>query len=263
MQKRKFNIRKRIGALVLTFALVFGCIGIIPGSNGTIKAEAATPKLSATSITLTMGGSSKEVKLQNLSSKYSVTWSSSNSNIAKIASAKRTSSSVSTVTVKPGSKTGTATLKAKYNGKTYSCTVKNQKPTPKLNTTSTSLYVNGGTCTLKLSNIMSGTKVSWSSSNSSIARIYSSSVKTGSTGLYSTARIEPGHSGTATITAAYDGKKYQCTVKVYNNPKLSSSSVSLAYGGSTQIDVKNVSSADYSARLKAAGSLLDVRISLP
>ncbi len=207
MFKKKSGIGKRIGALVLALALVFGCVGMIPGTDGTIKAEAATPVLSVSTSTLYIGGSSATFKLKNASSKKTIKWSTSNSSVAKIKTYHGT-----TATVAAGTKTGSATITAAYNGKTYKKTVKTYN-NPSLSCSSGKLSMNYGVSTsISVKNISSSTKITASSSNSNFSvsvsgnKVKVKGKKTGATGTI-TVKVPGCKGGTKTLTQ----KVYVCT----------------------------------------------------
>ncbi|MDO5424756.1 MAG: FlgD immunoglobulin-like domain containing protein [Eubacteriales bacterium] len=85
----------------------FLCLLLLPSGS----VEAASPKLSSRSITLTVG-EKRTLKVQN--TKANVSWSTSSKAIA----------TVSTKGVVKGVKAGKATIKAKVSGKTLTCSVK-------------------------------------------------------------------------------------------------------------------------------------------
>lgn len=80
-------------------------------------------------------------------------------------------------------------------------TVTASAATVKINKTKATVYV-GSSITLKISN--TSNKVSWSSSNKSIATVKSTGTKT--------AKVTAKAPGKATITAKVNGKKYKCVV---------------------------------------------------
>ena len=94
---------KRVSFLVIILVLSL----VLPS----FAVQAATPKLNKTKCTLEVGKKQK-LKLKNVSG--TVTWSSSNSKVAKV-------SKKGVVTAK---KPGTAVITAKYNKKSYTCKVK-------------------------------------------------------------------------------------------------------------------------------------------
>lgn len=127
-----------------------------------------------------------------------ITWSSSNTSVATVDSSGK-------VTAK-GTGSATITGKFTYNGNTYSatCSVTVQgKPGITLNKSSLSLYI-GDTNTLVPAVTPSGSTVTWSSSNTSVATVNSSG------------KVSAISNGTATITASirYNGVTYYVDCKV-------------------------------------------------
>ncbi len=194
------------------------------------KLTAPSIRLSKTEVTLTKGETitlKAFVSSDNAADK-TVTWTSSNKNVATVSNGKITAKGA-----------GTATITAKTsNGKKATCkvTVKNPKtvnPTSvKLSKTSVTLN-KGKTTTLKATvNPSNATnkKVTWKTSNSKVATV-------------SNGKITAKAAGTATITAqTANGKKATCKVTVKNpktvNPtsvKLSKTSVTLYKGKNTTI----------------------------
>lgn len=127
-----------------------------------------------------------------------VSWSSSNTGVAKVSSGKVTAISNGTATI---------TASFQFNGVTYSdtCSVTVSKPSITFDVTNKSLWI-GDEFVIYETVKPSGQKVSWTSSNTSVATVTSNGTVT-ATG-----------SGSATITGAftYGGNKYSatCTVKV-------------------------------------------------
>ena len=100
------NIRKRVIAMTICMALLFGVIG---SSDATVSA-ASKVKLNKTSVTLVAGASTK---LKVTGTKKKVKWSTSKASVAKVSS----SGKVKAV------KVGKATITAKVKGKKYRCKV--------------------------------------------------------------------------------------------------------------------------------------------
>lgn len=122
-----------------------------------------------------------------------VTWKSSNPSIASVSSSGK-------VTAK---KPGKVKIKATANKKTATCTITVTKPAIKLNKTSLTLK-KGSTAALKATVNGTSKKVTWSSSNKSIATVSGSGRVTGK------------KAGTVTITAKANGVSAKCKVKVTN-----------------------------------------------
>ncbi|MBB2182410.1 Ig-like domain-containing protein [Lachnospiraceae bacterium MD1] len=142
-------------------------------------------KISSTSATLYIGDS-KTLKITGTTKK--VTWSSSKKSVATVSSSGK-------VTAKAA---GTATITAKVAGKVRTCKITVKTPI-KISASSASLYV-GDSKTVKITGTSS--KVTWSSSKTSVATVNSSG------------KITAKSPGTATITASVDGKKLTCKVTV-------------------------------------------------
>lgn len=159
----------------------------------TVTVTNGKPKLSTTSKTLKVNNT---VTLKVSNNVGSVSWSSSNSKVAKV------NSSGKVTAVGEGS----ATITASVDGEKLNCKITVEKDkvttsttsTPKLNITNQTLKINHY-ITLKVT----GNKgnVTWSTSNKNVATVISGKV---------TAVGE----GTATITASVDGKKLTCKVTV-------------------------------------------------
>lgn len=149
--------------------------------------------ISKKSITLYVGETYQLNALEN-GSVTAASWSSKKNSIASV-------NQTGKVTAK---KAGSTTITAKANGKTLKCkvTVKNKKQAASisLNPTTASVYVGNS---IKLTAAVTGKskKVTWSSSDKSIA-----TVKNG--------KVTGKSYGTVTITAKANGKKATCTVNV-------------------------------------------------
>lgn len=150
------------------------------------------------------------------SSGGTVQWSSSNGKVAKV-------SSSGVVTAVGG---GSATITAKVGTYSESCSVTVIQPAVSLSKSSVSMYI-GDSTTLSVSVTPSGTAVSWSSDNSSVASVSGS-------------KVTAAGAGTTTIRVkmTYAGKSYEATCKVtVSQPgvTLSASSLSLLPGGSSTL----------------------------
>ena len=175
--------------------------------EATCKVTVSSPSISLNQSSITLApNASQTLKATTKPSGASVTWSSDNTGIAKVSGGKVTAVG-----------TGSTTIRAKitYGGKNYeaTCKVTVTNPSIKLDKSSVSLMP-GGSAKLTATVVPSGTSVSWSSSNTSVATVSGGTVK----GVAS---------GSATITAkmTYGGKEYKatCTVTV-EKPSISLSS---------------------------------------
>lgn len=168
--------------LFLSFIIVSITIFIVPitfkAFNTYASVQAASIKISTKSKTLYVGYG---CKLNITGTSRKVTWSSSNPKIASV-------SKTGYVTAK---NKGTTTITAKVNGKKYKCKI----------TVNKSAYVDPG-ATRSMKFIGTTKKVTYTSSNRKIASID----KNG--------KVTAKKSGTVTITAKVNGKKYKCTLKV-------------------------------------------------
>lgn len=145
---------------------------------------AAKAALNETSIVLIKG---QTFQLQLTGTSRKATWSSSDEAVATVTASGK---------VKAKTK-GSAVVRAKVGGKEYTCTVAVE--TPKLNKTSLSVE-EGKTFQLKLSG--TAQKVSWSSSDRTVARVSS------------TGKMRGVKAGECKITAKVGSKKYVCKVTV-------------------------------------------------
>lgn len=180
-----------------------GTILGVSGGTATITAsysgETATCSVTVTAASLTLNKTSLSLSIgddETLVATASggtgpVTWSSSNTAVAKV------NSSGNVV----GFGVGNTTVKASYSGIIRSCTVSiTSAATVTLNKTSTNVGV-GSNTTLEASTTGGSGSVTWSSNNTSVATV--------SNGVVS------GHSaGTAIITASYCGVQTSCSVLV-------------------------------------------------
>ena len=164
------------------------------------------PSLKVTGSTTLYRGKTTTLKATT-SYSTKVTWKSSNASIATISSSG----------VVTGKKAGTVYIYANAYGKSvkYKLTIK--EPALKLNKSSSSIY-KGKTTTLKATTSYR-TKVTWKSSNSSIATVSSTGVVTGK------------KAGTAYIYANAYGKSVKCKVTVKNPTITLNKSKATAYAG--------------------------------
>ena len=186
---------KSVGTATITVATYNGKTATC---KVTVKPDPTTIKLDKSSVDLAKGYTYALAKIYTPSDAYtSATWKSSNTAVATV-------SSKGVVTAKSD---GTATITVTtYNGKTATCkvTVKPDPTAVKLNKTSLTLET-GKTYTLIKSFTPSNAypKVTWKSSNTSVATVSATGVVTAKT------------AGTATITVTtYNGKTATCKVTV-------------------------------------------------
>lgn len=161
----------------------------------TVNVKAPAPKLSKSSMTLSIKGKTT-LSLSNAVSGKKTTWKSSKSSVVSV---KKNSTNKVTLTAK---KAGKATIYATHNGKKYKCTVTVKAPS--LNRSSLSL-VAGKSGTITVNNRVSGKTVKASTSNSRVATVGVSGSKISVKGI---------GAGTATIKVAHNGKTFSCKVTV-------------------------------------------------
>lgn len=163
-------------------------------------------------------GDSSTLSVLGAPSGANISWSSSKTGVATVSGGRVTAVA-----------TGSATITAQFtnNGRTYSaaCQVNVSSTGIKLSQYSITDFYVGDSVSLTASTSPGGQRVSWSSSNSSVATV-SSSGKVTAEGV-----------GSATITAsfAYGGQTYSesCSVRVYNvSISVSNSSITLMVGDS-------------------------------
>ena len=178
------KVTKKLWSWLLIGVLLIG-MSVAPQEQAFAKAKVAISRKTAT-VTV---GTKVKLKLNNASG--TITWSSSDENIA----------SVGTTGNVLGRKAGTAKIRAKHKGKTYTCTV-TVKSTKLLNT---SLYVvKEYKYPLSLKNKDKlAVKPKWSSDNKSVATVNSNG--------YVTTKKK---TGVANITAKVCGEEYTCKVSV-------------------------------------------------
>lgn len=171
--------------------------------------------LSRTSISSLYVGESETISASTSPQGQTVTWRSSNTNVATVSNGRITA-------VGEGSATITASFT--YGGQTYSetCSVTVREVSVRISNSSLSLQ-SGDTERLTATTTPSGQSVTWSSSNSSVATVSSNG------------QVTAVGSGTATITAriTVNGKSYTdtCSVTVTSvSVSLSKSSLSMTVG---------------------------------
>ena len=176
------------------------------GKSVTKTIKVVEPSLKVTGSTSLYRGKTTTLKATT-SYRTKVTWKSSKPSIATVSSSG----------VVTGKKAGTVYIYANAYGKSvkYKLTIK--EPALKLNKSSSSIY-KGKTTTLKATTSYR-TKVTWKSSNSSIATVSSTGVVTGK------------KAGTAYIYANAYGKSVKCKVTVKNPTITLNKSKATAYAG--------------------------------
>lgn len=210
--------KKSVLKLLLIFIILFATtIGISNKSYAAVKLSSKSIiRANGTTYTLKVKGTKKKAK-----------WYSSNKKVATV-------NKYGNVTAVGK---GTATITAKVRSKKYKCTVKVVKP--KINKTSKTI-VKGKTYDLKISGTSS--KVTWSSSNKSVAKVSSKG------------KVTAVKKGTATIKAKVNGKKLYCTINVVNKG-IAQSSISVYKGRTYQLTTYGISDIKWSTSNKTIASV--------
>ena len=175
--KSGFSACLRIISLLLALFMFAGLLDI--------KADAAAPKLSGSTMTVAVG-ETRSLTLKNATG--TVKWSSSDKDVATVKNGKVT-----------GKSTGTATISATYKSKTYKCkvTVKEYR----LYAKTTKMDV-GDKQTLKLKGKTDGKTIKWSTSDKSVLKVSSKG------------KVTAVGAGTATVYAKIGSKKYSKKITV-------------------------------------------------
>lgn len=181
---------KRISKIIALFTVLFmGCTFMIPAATGTLESHAAAKvKISKTKATVVKG---KTLQLKVTGTKKKAKWSSNKKSVATV-------NKNGKVTTK---KAGKATIVAKIDKKKYKCIVTVKNPTVKLSKAAVNLDV-GATITLKATTDGKSKRISWKSSDSSIASVMTTGV------------VSAKKAGIATITANANGVSARCKVTV-------------------------------------------------
>ena len=198
-------MRRKITVWLILISLVLGLFS----PAAAITADAASPKLGKTRLTLDVG-KKQTLKVKNASGK--VKWSSSNKKVASV-------SKKGTVTAK---KAGNAKITAKIGKKKLVCKV-TVKSKAGLNYKSAGLEVKE-TLSLKLNGVKGGVK--WSSSNKTVASVS----KKG--------KVTAKKSGKATIKAKAGKKAYSCKITVAPR-KLNKTEADLKAGETLTLSLSN------------------------
>lgn len=178
------RFKKIIALIMLSLSISLIVPEIIPAVTSPMTVEAATVKLNKSKATLIKG---QTLSLKVTGTKSTIKWISSDKNIAAV-------SSKGKVTAKSK---GKSTITAKIKNKSYKCVITVE--TPKLNKTSSSLKT-GSTLQLKLTGTKQ--KITWKSSNTSIATINSKG------------KVTAKKAGKCTIYVIVSNKNYKCSITV-------------------------------------------------
>lgn len=162
--------------------------------NGRLMKNAV--QISATSATIYAAGTGNtlQLKAQTIGNSAQVVWKSSNTNIATV-------SSTGLVT---GKSVGKVIITATANGMTCNCTVNVIAPKVTISKSNASIYAAGSRSSFTLTVTVNGTNkdnVTWSSSNTGVAKVNNGVVQGVS-------------AGNATITASFGGSRATCSVNV-------------------------------------------------
>lgn len=188
--------KKFFSQMLLAFAAVFLACGLL-GVNPISAQAAARPSISTKKATINVG-QTKTVSVKNASA--AVKWSSSNRKVVKI---KKTSGKNKATVQLEAIKPGTATIKAKVNGKTLSVKVTVRRMTASKKSVT---VTEGKSASLSVKN--AGKKVTWSSSNKKVVKIQKASGKNSSK-----VTIQAVGSGSAKVTAKIGSYKVSINVK--------------------------------------------------
>lgn len=194
--------KKVLPSIVLTLALILLFASTV---------SAASIKLNKSKVQLNVGASTT-LKITGTSKK--VTWKSSNKSIATVSSSGKVT----------GKKAGKATITATVNKKKYKCTVTVVNPV-KLNKTSIKLNLKES---YQLKVLNTTKKISWKSSNRSIATVSSSGKVTGK------------KAGKTTITATINKKTYKCSVTVRNTQATNRTTYYIGTDDTMQLSAPNL-----------------------
>ena len=199
---------KNVASIKKVSTTKYKVTGVLAGSatisvkvkSKTYKCKVTVKGLDVTSKTLNVG-KSVTVSAKNLGSK--IKWTTSNASVAAI---KKSSSTKYKVTAK---KAGTATITAKVGSKKYTCKI--VVSAPKINGSRSVKVETGKQAAISLSGVTSGTAVTWSVSNSSVASL---------TRVSNTAyKVTGKKAGTVTVKAVVNGVAYTWTLTVTEPPK--------------------------------------------
>jgi hypothetical protein len=187
---------KKILSFIFVFSLIFIQAAVFDGQS----VKAAQIHISKKTMSLT-ADSYDYIALKGADRKK-VKWSTSNKSVATVFK-----DSDNVLTYVAGHKAGTATITARYNGKSYTCKVTVTKKAARvyISKKKMSLTVDSYDY-ISLKGAARG-KVKWSTSNKSVVTVFNDNKNI--------LTYVVGHkAGTATITARYNGKSYTCKVTV-------------------------------------------------
>ena len=184
--------------LIFSLFMICACMAICPVKA---KAEDAVLEPSLSAEKLTIAVKDKVTITLNDVESGKVKWTTSNKKIAKLKANGKNKQNV-TITAK---KTGSVKIKAKYNGKVYTCKVVVKK---NLLSSSEITVLTGESGTLTLKNAKGTLK--WKSSSKGKVSVSSDSKDKKSSVVKG---LKPGK---ATVSVKYKGKKYKCKVTVQN-----------------------------------------------
>ena len=209
-----------VGAGSTTITASFSYGGATYSETCSVTVREVSISLSSSSLSM-VAGESETLRATTSPSGSSVTWSSSNTSVATVSSSGRVTA------VGDGSATITAEITANGQSYTDTCRVTVEEPSVRLSASSLSMNV-GDTKTLSASVTPSGSSVSWSSSNTSVATVNSNG------------RVMAEGTGSTTITAeiTVNGQSYidSCRVTVEEpGIKMSYSSLSMDVGDTQTI----------------------------
>ena len=185
--EKKTRIWKKLAVVLMAVFSLSLLSPEVAADLGTMQTVQAAVKLNAKTVKLVKG---QKKTLKVTGTKKKAKWSSSKKSVAAVSSA-------GVVTAK---KKGSAVITAKVGNKKYTCKVTVEAP--KLNQSSVTLKAKK-TYQLKLTGTTQ--KPKWTSSNKSVATVSSKG------------KVTAKSAGTATITAAVGGVKFNCKVTVKGN----------------------------------------------
>lgn len=217
-------------ALAFTMAAAPAGTAVLPGTA--VAEAAAAARLSAKSVSVEVGDTAT-VTLKNVSKSTKVTVKAAKSGYVSTTKKleKNKDGSYSCVITLTGKKKGSTKLTVKAAGKTYTCSVKVKAGTVKLSDTKKSIK-KGESFTVTLKN--AGSKsAKWSVKSKSILKL----TRKGRNKYQVTGK----KAGTSYVYAKLKGKTYKCKVTVTAPKKtvLSASAVSMPYGTSRSVTLKN------------------------
>ena len=194
--------------------------------------ETSKPYLSHTSFKLTKGYSTS-ITLKNYTGTEEVQWKSSNASLIYVKSTSGTNHIKASIVSRTASES--VTITATVGGESYTATVTG-RPAPSLSRTS--LYLTKGYITsITLNNYNGSTDVVWSSSNTKVIIVKSTS---GTHNVKATIKALQA-TGSATITAKAGGKSYTATVTARNVPMIKQGDMTLPQGSTKQLTIQNYS----------------------